>query len=337
MTNTNNPNHQQGSLNNCNAKGPGAKINLDQSPGYCEENSSSENLRSPNDSTLNWLKDQTMKKTGFGSRVDCDPMQRGNIVNDLENPERDVIYRYSKSIRGTDEAVLDMFRTVVVIDEDGKAWPVPVLLGTPEKAVAAIVQDNVRKDETLVVDRIKLPMIALTQTGLDYDFERYTYHKALNYFRRHEPDSSFNQAPPGFAIKEKYERDTVFGVARGIPLNISYTVTAWTMYQEDMNQIVEQILTKFSQAAYIRVTGIPWEIIVTIESVANNVDQEPGDSAIKVIKYEFGITAKSYISQPISRKKAVLKARVDFVDGTTEKEISEILARIQEAVTELEC
>lgn len=337
MTSTNNPNHQQGSLNNCNEKGPIGNVNLDRSPEYCGDDSSSENLRAPNDSTLNWLKDQTMKKTGFGARVDCDPMQRGNIVNDMETPERDVIYRYSRSVRGTDEAILDMFRTVVVIDEDGRAWPVPAILGTPEKAVAAIVQDNVRKDETLVVDRIKLPMIAITQSGIDYDFERYTYHKALNYFRKSEPDSSFNKSPPGFAIKEKYNKDTVFGVARGIPINISYTVTAWTMYQEDMNQIIEQILTKFSQAAYIRVTGIPWEIIVTIDSVANNIDQEPGDGAIKVIKYEFGITAKSYISQPISRKKAVLKARVDFVDGTTEQEISEILARIQEAVTELEC
>jgi len=336
MTSTNNPNHQQGSLNNCNEKGPVGNINLDKSPGYCEA-SNEENLRAPNDSTLNWLKDQTMKKTGFGSRVDCDPMQRGYIVNDLENPDRDTIYRYSRSIRGNDEAILDMFRTIVVIDEDGKAWPVPVILGTPEKAVAAIVQDNVRKDETLVVDRIKLPMMAITQTGMDYDLERYTYHKALNYFRRYEPGSKTNTSPPGFTIKEKYQRDTVLGAAKGIPINISYTVTAWTMYQEDMNQIIEQVLTKFSQAAYIRVTGIPWEIIVTIDSIANNVDQEPGDSAIKVIKYEFGITAKSYISQPISRKKAVLKARVDFVDGTTEKEISEILARIEEAVEELEC
>lgn len=336
---TSNPNHQQKNLNSCNDKGPIGKENLDQSPGYCAANTN-ENLRAPNDDTLNWLKDQTMKKTGFGSRVDCDPMQRGQIINDLQTPERSVVYRYSRSIRGTDEAILDMFRNVVVIDEDGKAWPVPVILGTPEKAVAAIVQDNVRKDETLVVDRIKLPMMSITQTGLDYDFERYTYHKALNYFRKTSkiPNSgSDNPSPPGFAIKEKYDRDTVFGVARGIPINISYTVTAWSMYQEDMNQIIEQILTKFSQAAYIRVTGIPWEIIVTVESIANNVDQEPGDSAIKIVKYEFGITAKSYISQPISRKKAVLKARVDFVDGTTEEEITEILARIEESVTEIEC
>lgn len=329
MTSTNNPNHQQKSYVECNSKGPLGNVNLDQSPPYCSPENE-ENLRDPNDNTLNWLKDQTMKKTGFGSRVDCDPVQRGYIVNDLENLDRSVIYRYSKSIRGTDEAILDMFRNVIVIDEDGKAWPIPVLLGTPEKAVAAIVQDNVRKDETLVVDRIKLPMLAITQTSIDYDLERYSYHKALNYFRR--PDGK-----PGYTIKEKHSRDTVFGFARGIPVNIGYTITAWTMYQEDMNQIIEQVLTKFSQAAYIRVTGIPWEIIVTIDGIANNVDQEPGDSAIKVIKYEFNVTAKSYISQPITRQKAVLKAKINFVDGLTEDTITEVLASIEESVKELEC
>lgn len=330
MTSTSDPNHQQNNYNQCNPKGPQGSVNLDQSPPYCEQNDPN-NLRSPNDQTLNWLKDQTMKKTGFGSRVDCDPAQRGYIVNDLENVDRSVIYRYSKSIRGTDEAILDMFRNVIVIDEDGKAWPIPVILGPPEKAVAAIVQDNVRKNETLVVDRIKLPMLAITQTSIDYDLERYTYHKALNYFSR--PDDG----KPGFAIKEKYARDTVFGFARGIPVNIGYTITAWSMYREDMNQILEQILTKFSQAAYIRVTGIPWEIIVTIDSVANNIDQEPGDSAIRVIKYEFSITAKSYISQPITRKKAVLDARINFVDGLSEETITEVLASIEESVKELEC
>lgn len=326
---TSNPNHNQKNYVECNEKGPQGNVNLD-SAAYCSTDKS-DSLREPNDSTLNWLKDQTMKKTGFGSKVDCDPITRGHIVNDLENPDRTVIYRYSKSIRGTDEAILDMFRDVVVIDEDGKAWPIPVILGTPEKAVAAIIQDNVRKDETLVVDRIKLPMLAITQTSIDYDVDRYTYHQALNYFRRSD------DGKPGYAIKEKYQRDTIFGISKGIPINIGYTITAWTMYKEDMNQIIEQILTKFSLAAYIKVTGIPWEIIVTIESIANNIDQEPGDSAIKVIKYEFNVLAKSYISQPITRKKAILKARVDVINITEESQINEVLNQIEEAVEELDC
>lgn len=331
MANSNSNNVGQKGLNECNTKGSSPDVNLDPSPPYCGKDleKSTDNLRGINDDSLNFLKDSAMKKTGYGARVDCDPMQRGLIVNDLENPDRTVLYRYSKSIRGTDEAMLDMFNNVVVIDEDGKAWPIPVLLGPPEKAVAAIVQDNVRKDETLVVDRLKLPLLALTQTNIDYDLERYTYHKAINLFRK--------EGKPGLTIGEKYNKDTVFGLARGVPVNIGYAVTAWTMYREDMNQIVEQILTKFSHAAYIRVKGVPWEVIVKLDSIANNLDSEPGDQAIRVIKYEFNMTAQTYIPQPIERKKSVLKMKIDLVDGMTEDEITEVMARIEESVKELEC
>jgi hypothetical protein len=332
MNTTNNPNQQQKSYVECNPKGAQPNVNKDPAPPYCGNDNDDNNLRGINDASLNWLKEcqSVMKKTGFGAKVDCDPMQRGRIINDVENPDRTTIYRYSKSIRGTDEAILDMFGDIVVIDEDGKAWPIPTILGTPEKAVLAIVSDNVRKDETLVVDRIKLPILAITQSSIDYDLDRYTYHKAINYFPRKD-------GKPGFTHKEKYERDTIFGMARGVPVNIGYTITAWTMYNEDMNQIIEQILTKFSHAAYIRVTGVPWEIIVKLDSIANNRENEPGDKDIRVIKYEFNITVQTYIPQPIQRRKAVLTAKVSFVDGMTEDEITAVIARIEESVKELEC
>lgn len=327
MSNSNSNHTSQNNFAGCNPKGSSPDQNFDISHPYCDTNSDI-NKRALNDDSIEFLQ-SAMKKTGFGARVDCDPMQRGQIVDDPENPNRNVLYRYSRSIRGTDEAMLDMFNNVVVIDEDGKAWPIPVMLGPPEKAVAAIVQDNVRKDETLVVDRLKLPLIALSQTSIDYDLERYTYHKAINYFLRDNK--------PSLTMKEKYEKDTVFGMARGIPINIGYTVTAWTMYREDMNQILEQILSKFSQAAYINVKGVPWEIIVKLDSVANNLDVEPGDQAIRVIKFEFNMTVQTYIPQPIQRKKSVLKTKIDFVDGMTEDEITEVMARIEESVKELEC
>ena len=326
-----NPNQQQRDYDQCDPKASRPDPILDPAPPYCDKDANApDNLRMVNDESLNWLKDQTMKKTGFGARVDCDPMQKGHILNDVESPSRDTLYRYSKAMRGCDEAMLDMFRNVVVIDEDGKAWPIPILLGPPEKAVAAIVQDNVRKDETLVVNRLRLPMLALTQTSIDYDLNRYTYHQALNLMRGRD-------GKPGLTISEKYNRDTVFGVARGIPVNIGYTLTAWTTYREDMNQMVEQIISKFSHLAYIRVTGVPWETVVKLESIANNINNEPGDKAIRIIKFEFNMVAQTYIPQPMTRKKAVLKMKVDFVDGLTDEDITQVLMRIEDSVKELEC
>lgn len=322
--------HNQKSYVECNPKNPlQPSPNMDPAPPYCGKEDEP-NLNNVNDGTLNWLKENSIQqKTGYGAPVDCDPMQTGRIVNDLHNPDRNYIYRHSNSLRGCDEAILRMFQTLVVIDEDGKAWPIPCVPGPPEKAVSIVVSDNVRKDETLVVDRIRLPIMALTQTTTDYDYDRFTFHKAINHFRV--------DGKPSITMAEKRQRDTVFGVARGIPINRGYTVTAWTTHREDMNQIVEQILTKFSHAAYIRVTGVPWETIVKLDSIGNNTVTEPGDQDIRVIKYEFNLTVQSYIPQPMERKKAVLKMNIELVDGLTDNEAAEVMARLSEATKELEC
>jgi len=310
----------QKSLVECNDIGEPA-INQSEAPKFCEA-----------DSENDWLKDVSNKKVGLGSNQLCDPMQTGQIINDVESPNRNTIYRYSKSLRGADEAAMDLFRNIVAIDEDGKAWPVPIIWGTQEKAVAAILQDNVRKDNSLVVDRIKLPMLAIHTSDIQFNQQRYIYHKALNYMSSLRTDGK-----PGFTTNEKYERDTIFGVARGIPVDISYTLYAWTLYIEDMNQILEQIITKFSPIAYIKVRGVPWEIGVKLDSIANNVDVEPGDQNIRVVKYQFNITAETYIPQPIVRKKAVLKQKISFFNHTNQEQINEVLDRLEVAVEDLKC
>ena len=141
---------------------------------------------------------------------------------------------------------------------------------------------------------------------------------------------------PGFHTKEKTERDTVFGVARGIPINKTYTLMAWTAYMEDIDQILEQVLVKFSPVAYITVRGVRWETVVTLDSIANNVDYEPGDQNQRIIKFEFNLTAKSYIPQPIVRKKSVLETRVDLHNSVDEQDISEVLGRIETSVENIE-
>lgn len=323
-------NHPQKSLNECNAKSPISEgLNLDEFPKSCEPREFP-NKRDVNDQSLNWLKDVTNQKTGLGTAALCDPQSKGRIYNDIENPERNTIYRYSKAIQGCDEAMHDLFRDLVVFDENGKAYPIPIIWGTQEKAVAAILLDNVRKDETLVVDRIRLPMLAIYQSGIQPNLNRYAYHKAINYMNRED-------GKPGFTYKEKYERDTIFGVAKGIPVDITYTLYAWTLYLADMNQILEQILPRFSQVASLRVTGVPFEVIVKLDSIANNLDIEPGDQAIRVIKYEFNLTAESYIPQPITRQKAILKSKIEFVEGLTEDQIVEVTSRLEESTKNLKC
>ena len=275
-----------------------------------------------------WLQDVSNKKLGFGENQLCDPMQSGKLENDPD--ERRVVNRYSRAIRACDEAMQDLFKGMIVIDEDGKSHPIPIIWASQEKAVAAIIQDNVRKDESLVVDRIKLPMLAIYSNSFQTNMKRYIYHKAINYMNELKLGNK-----PGFTIKETYERDTIFGVAAGIPVDIGYTLYAWTLYNEDMMQILEQCLLKFSPCAYIRVRGVPWEVAVKLNSMSNNLNIEPGDQDIRVVKFEFNMTAETYIPQPIVREKAVLKTNVNLFNTVENPDITEVYSRLEEAVEEL--
>lgn len=269
--------------------------------------------------------------TSYGREANsCDPMQVGSIVEDMRKPvgERQVIYKYWKAIYGVNEAVTDLFRDLTVLDVNGESQPVPIIWGTQEKAVAAIVQSNIKQDSSLVVQRIKLPMMAIYSSDFTPNNDRYIYHGAIDYLRRFRDDGK-----PGLTESEHYERDTVFGVARGIPIDVGYQLTVWTLYLEDMDQILEQILRKFSPVAYIRVQGVHnWETIVKLESIANNIEMEPGDQAQRVIKFQFGLKAETFIPQPIVRKKAVLKTQVDMVDAVSDEEITRVITRIEEAI-----
>lgn len=326
----------QPDLNPCNVPGFIKDLNIDMPPGYCRDEPGECLTGSQKDVAsrdLSWMEEVSQRKSGVGQSALCDPAQTGHIINEqgMSAPNRNTIYRYSKSLRGTDEAVMDMFRDLVVIDEDGKAHNVPILWATQERAVAYVLQDNIRDDESLVVDRIRLPILAIHSSDYQYNLDRYTYHKAVDYLRTLK-----NGWRPGFTKQEFVPKDTVFGVTAGVPIDIGYTLYAWTRYQEDMNQIAEQIITKFSPLAYIRVRGIAWEIGVKLDSIANNVDTEPGDQANRVFKFEFGLTAESYVSQPLRRERSVLKTSVEITDKLNDEDITEVIARLEEAVKELE-
>lgn len=328
-------------INACNEPGYIKDLNVDPASPYCNEMELDCNKQpikeSQKDVTgrdFSWLEDHTLQKMGNGFSANCDPMQTGYIVNDQAgagaSPNRNTIYRYSKAFRGCDEGIVDLFRDLVVLDEDGKYHAVPVIWATQEAAVAAIIQENYRKDDSLVVDRVKLPMLAVHSSSVNFGTKRYVYHKAVDYIRVFNKNNV-----PGFTASEKKDRDTVFGVARGIPVDVGYTLWAWALHREDMNQIVEQIMSKFSLIAYIRVRGVSSEIAVKLDSVANNIEVEPGDKAVNVFKFQFAMTAETYIPQPIVRKKAVLSTRTEISDSINDQDISETITRLEETVKDL--
>ncbi len=287
-------------LADCNVPGPDNLVNIDPIPRQCDDDGWPTQRRVGQNPAYEWKQRPSQAKRGpqwLGQSGNCDPIQSGQIINDLDAPDRETVFRYSRALRGANEAMLDLFRNIKVLDEDGGAHVVRTQWASQEKAVAALLQDNYRKDPTAVVDRIRLPMLALYASGHALDMRRFTYQRNVSWL----PwlDCALRN---GFVQQEKAERDTIFGVTRGLPVDISYTLYAWTLYQEDMDQILEQVMLRFSPVAYLNIRGVWWEVIVTMDGMENNLNPEVGDKKQRVLKYQFRMTAKSYLPQPIIRR-----------------------------------
>jgi hypothetical protein len=320
MTNITSPgNHNSSVLNYCNDKSPLQSTPIDDKLQKCDDNEDS--LKQPRSVINSRLEHcETGRKSGVHN--DCDEQMSDHIKNDPNKQSSNIVYKYSRIFESCDEAMLDMFSDIVVIDEDGKAFPIPILYAEPERAVAYILQENIRKDNSNVIDRIMLPILTLYGSNPQFDQERYTYHKALDYFRVN--------GKPGFVTNETGRNnsygDTIYATSRGIPLNITYNLNAITLYKVDMNQILEQIIGKFSSIAYLKIRGVHWETICTLDSMADNIDRSPGEGE-RVIKYQFGLTLKTYMPQPLVRKKPVLRINVDTYNTVDENEIIEVIQR----------
>jgi hypothetical protein len=283
-------------------------------------------LNRPNLNNVPFL--DSTEDDSLGKRANCSPMQSGKIINDTSDPDRGVINRYPQSLRGTDMAMKDLFSSIIVLDVEGKDHTVPIIWGTQEKAVAAILQASVRKDNSLIADRIPLPIMSIYASEYTFDEKRYTYEEVTRSFPR--PDGK-----PGSTVNEQFERDTVLSFSRGIPLNIGYTLTAWTTYIADMMQILTQIKLIIPKMTYIKVSGVHWEIPVTMTSISNNLNVDVGDTEFRTIKYQFSLMAETYLPQPIIRKKAVLKTVVDMVDAVDPNDIKAVISTDIKSVEEL--
>ncbi len=346
----------QKNLNDCAEPSDEQRRNLDPHPVPCDTDKENfeacDGIESKfhNETIQQVLDSDSIFKDGqLGQPIFCDPMQTGQIVDDPKTgelpPDKSVIYKYSRGLRAADMATQGLFERVNVIDDQGQVMRVPIIWGSQEKAVEVILSKNVRKDITGVVDRIVLPMMSIYTSSYDFARERYIYHKAIDYKRLHGQTSVDNKGnpvgsragPPGLTHKERHSRDTVLGLARGIPIDLGYTLTIWTRFWEDMNQILEQITLKFSPVAYIRIQGVTnWETTVEIDGIANNLDMEPGDKNIRIFKFQVSLTTKTFIPQPIVRRKAVLKTKIDILDGISDDDIGCVLSKIENAVGELD-
>ena len=164
-------------------------------------------------------------------------------MGDFENHDTKV-HNYTKKLTRTDRAVKDLFNDLVVVNEEGTAHKVPCLWATHEKLIAFVDQSNPTSE-------------------LDLDGKRKI-------------------------IRDKIALPVIGVYAGNISMSgsqplVRYLVSVFTLFQEDMNQIIEQIITKFDNKRNCKL----------IEIARNyNADDVLEPTSIRVLKSQAVITVE---------------------------------------------
>ncbi len=156
--------------------------------------------------------------------------------------EEGKVFKYCKLLRKTDEAVKGLFDNLVVVTEEGDAHRVPCLWATHEKLATFVDQSNPTSE-------------------LDLNGKKKIVEDRIK-----------------LPIIGVYSNDIMMSGSQ--PL-IMYTANIWTLFQEDMNQILEQVLLKFDNKKNCKLIGI-----------ARNYSYGDSDYSLKVLKSSFSLTVE---------------------------------------------
>ena len=134
-----------------------------------------------------------------------------------EDHEGNRVYRYTKKLRKTDEGVVSLFKDIVVIDEQGAVHSVPCVWSNADKLQQTVLQENTSSELNLDgTPKLRVDRVRLPMIGV-------------------------------------YSNEIFM---EGSTPTVAYCVTVWSLFQEDMNQILEQIILKFDNKKNCKLKSI---------------------------------------------------------------------------------
>ena len=197
----------------------------------------------------------------------------------------------AKTYKETLRFMLATFSALKIIDPQGAVIDVPCINANPERTVAKLYQDN----------NIILPVITVGQlTTTDNDERRRPYDLLVN-------ESHWDK-----------QRRRAFRVISFAPraVNITYDINIWTKYNEDMDQLAEQIRLVFSPDLKV-VTKYTNSTAAFITDETNDSVLVVGDREDRIIRRKFEISVEGYIPYP----KYLITSTGEITEYNTEFEI----------------
>ena len=198
-----------------------------------------------------------------------------------------ISHTYKETLR----FMLATFSGLKIIDPQNNVIAVPCINANPERTVAKLYQEN----------NIVLPVVTVGQlTSAETDDRRRPYDLLLN-------ESYWDE-----------QRKRAFRVISFAPkaLNITYDINIWTKYNEDMDQLAEQIRLLFSPDLKV-VTKYTNSTAAFITDESNDSVLVVGDREDRIIRRKFEVNLEGYIPYP----KYLITSTGEITEFNTEFEV----------------
>ena len=164
------------------------------------------------------------------------------------------------------------FSGLVYRDEQENLKKVPCWHGSTERVISKLKQES----------NIVLPIVSIYRTNDVLADKR----------RRNESQLIFDT----YFDKVKNRAVRVASIAPA-PVDINYRVNIWTKYQEDMDQLSEQLRRYFNPDILVQ-TKHNTQTVGFLKEESSNVDVTLADGQDRILRRNFEIVIESYISNP---------------------------------------
>ena len=164
------------------------------------------------------------------------------------------------------------FSNLYYVDGTDKLLKIQAMHSAPERAVAKKFQEN----------NIVLPVITIHQTGAKNDEAKRRYDNVLIQTTNWDEDT---------------QRATrVIGTA-DVPVTLIFSVNLWAKYMEDLDQISQNIRTKFNPSLNVD-TSFTSSLKVFLNDESSESNISVGDREDRLLRKSFSLQTEFYIPSP---------------------------------------
>lgn len=220
--------------------------------------------------------------------------QAGVVNTELPIAEHDVAVppkaaqQISVTLYKIDEIILDYLKNVIkpTVTENGQTIPVPVLIGNPERWVSVRKDGFIRDPKS---SKVQLPLIMLRRSSISRNPLTSPVNKFLDkvFETGWNPHNSYDRFN---AVNHIIPSKEIVKVTIPDYVDLTYEVLAWTEYDSQINELIEQINFEVDEF-WGRRNGFKFRVYVQDYNQQN--DLPPTDN--RLVRASFNMVVKGYL------------------------------------------